>query len=97
MKNTTNNTTNNTIDNNVNINKPMSIILEEQKKILVDAINKIELHPVLLEMIVKEAYYEVRDIAKAQGEREKVEYHNALLAQQSSQKEVQNKPSENAQ
>lgn len=64
--------------NNVTINKPLSLILDESKKVIIDTINNIGLHPTLLEMILKEIYIEARQNAISQYEREKVEYEKAL-------------------
>lgn len=74
----TNNTTNTTI------NKPISLILEDSKKVIINAINSVGLHPTLLEMILKDIYNEARQNATMQYEREKVEYEKAL---QESEKE----------
>lgn len=68
--------------NNVNtINKPISLILEDAKQAIVSAINQINLHPTLLEMVLRDVYNEANELAKAQYNREKAEYEQALAEQ----------------
>lgn len=69
---------NNKIQNTNSIQKPISLIIEESKSTIVDAINSARLHPILLEMIVKELYLEIQSQARMMSEREKVEYENML-------------------
>lgn len=65
--------TNNTTNTN-NIEKPISLILEESKRVIVDAVNSTNLHPTLLEMIIKDIYNGVRERANYQYEFDKTEY-----------------------
>ena len=65
--------TNNTTNTN-NIEKPISLILEESKRVIIDAVNSTNLHPTLLEMIIKDIYNEVRERANYQYEFDKNEY-----------------------
>lgn len=67
---------NNTINN---IQKPVSLIMTEAKENIVNAINEVQLHPVVLEMIVKELYMEIKDQAKMMIERESAEYQRTLM------------------
>ena len=41
------------------MNKPFSLIIEETRQNIIDAINKSNLHPSVMEMIVKDIYFEV--------------------------------------
>ena len=64
--------------NTNNIQKPISLIIEESKNIIVNAVNSVSLHPVLLEMIMKELYLEVQNQAIVTTQREKKEYEKLL-------------------
>ena len=66
---------------NNTINKPISLIIEESKQTIVNAINSTGLPMTLLEMIVRDLYNEVRQKALYQYESEKVEYEKALAEQ----------------
>ena len=66
------------MNNTNNIQKPVSMVIEESKNIIVNAINSVQLHPTLLEMIVKELYLEIQGQVTATAQREKAEYENAL-------------------
>ena len=48
------------MDNTNNINKPLSLIMEESKRIIIDAINQANLHPTLLELVIKDINNEVQ-------------------------------------
>ena len=60
--------------NNIQIQKPLSLIIKDEREKLVQTINSIELHPVLLEMLMREIYLEVQNQAKYVSEREMQEY-----------------------
>ena len=65
--------------NNTNtINKPISLIIEEAKQSIIGVINEANLHPTLLEMVLRDIYNEANDLAKAQLNREKAEYEQSL-------------------
>ena len=66
--------------NNINktINKPISLIIEDAKQSIIGVINEINLHPTLLEMVLRDVYNEANELAKAQLNREKAEYEQAL-------------------
>ena len=66
------------MDNTNNINKPLSLIMKESKKTIIDAINQVNLHPTLLELVIKDIYNEVQYNAKAFAEHEKNEYEQAI-------------------
>lgn len=59
---------------NKSIQKPISLILNEEKEKLYKAIKEVNLHPALLEMILKEAYLEIHNQADLIAEKEKNEY-----------------------
>lgn len=61
-----------------NIQKPISLVMEEAKKTIIDAINGVQLHPTLLEMIMKDIYVEIQEHVKVTTEREMQEYNRAL-------------------
>ena len=68
--------------NNINtIEKPISLIIEEAKSSIVDTINNANLHPTILEMILRDIYNEVNELAKMKHNREKAEYEQALTKQ----------------
>lgn len=66
------------MDNTNNINKPLSLIMEESKRIIIDAINQANLHPTLLELVIKDIYNEVQYNAQTFAERERNEYEQAI-------------------
>ena len=66
------------MDNINNINKPLSLIIRESKNTIIDAINQANLHPTLLELIIKDIYNEVQHNAKAFADHEKYEYEQAI-------------------
>lgn len=61
-------------------NKPISVTIEDGKKEIVNAINGLNLHPTILEMIVKEIYLEIKNIKELTYEREKAEYELMLAS-----------------
>lgn len=69
--------TNSTTNTN-NIEKPISLILEESKRVIIDAVNSTNLHPTLLELIIKDVYNEVRERANYQYEFDKNEYEQKI-------------------
>lgn len=69
------------METNNTISKPISLIIEESKKTIIDAINSTVLPMTLLEMIMRDLYNEVRQQALYQYENEKVEYEKALAEQ----------------
>ena len=59
--------------------KPVSLIMEEAENTIVDAINSVQLHPTLLEMIMKNLYLEVKEQANVIRQREKDDYKRATM------------------
>ena len=57
--------------------KPISMILSESKQVIINAINSTNLHPSLLELIIKDVYNEVRERATYQYEFDKNEYEKS--------------------
>jgi hypothetical protein len=57
-----------------NIQKPVSVAIEETQQKLAETINDSNLHIALLEMIVKELYLEIRKNAEIVSANEKAEY-----------------------
>lgn len=68
------NTNNKTENSNNQIQKPVSVIMSEARDKIATTLNGIDLHPVLLEMILKEIYLDVQNQAKYISEREMQEY-----------------------
>lgn len=56
------------------MNKPFSIIVEETKQELVSVINQSGLHPSIIEMIVKDIYWEVNRLNIETTTKEKERY-----------------------
>lgn len=54
--------------------KPLSLVIKESKQTIIDAINSVNLHPTLLEMVVKDIYIEVQALNKSVCENELKEY-----------------------
>lgn len=63
---------------NNNIQKPFSVIVNEAKEGIVASINAAQLHPTLLEMILKEILFEVQTQARTALEQETLEYNRSL-------------------
>lgn len=68
------------------MNKPISVILEDAKQSIVKTINELQLHPSLLEPIIKELYIEVQQQATIQYQKEKAEYEKSLKKEKESNK-----------
>lgn len=60
-----------------NLQKPVALIVEEAENTIVNAINSVQLHPSLLEIIMKGLYLEVKEQARITSEREKDDYKKA--------------------
>ena len=56
------------------MDKPISIIVEETKQSLADVINNCKLHPVVLEMIIKDVYLDICQFNIANINKEKEQY-----------------------
>ena len=59
--------------------KPVSMIIEEAENTIVNAINSVQLHPTLLEMIMRNLYLEVKEQARVTRQREKDDYKRATM------------------
>ena len=66
------------MENTNTINKPIALIIGDAKQAIVNTINQVNLHPTLLEMVLRDVYNEANELAKAQYNREKAEYEQAL-------------------
>ena len=60
------------------MDKPLSLILEESKNTILEAVNSCGLHPSLLEPIVKNIYLEILDLKKQIETKEAKEYYESL-------------------
>ena len=58
--------------------KPISMILSESKQTIINAVTSTNLHPALLELIIKDIYNEVKLSAERQLEMEQGEYVYSL-------------------
>lgn len=56
------------------MDKPISIIIEETKKSLADTINNCNLHPSIIEMIIKDIYWEVNHLSVETKRKEKEQF-----------------------
>lgn len=65
------------------MNKPFSIIVEETKQELISVINKSNLHPTALEMIVKDIYLEINRLSTETKTKEREQYIQASLVEAS--------------
>lgn len=72
---------------NTKIDKPISVVIEDAKNLIIEAINGTSLHPTILEMVLKDIYNEVNEVAKAKHNREKAEYEQALMEQNNTTQE----------
>lgn len=66
------------MENNT-INKPLSMVLQESKENLIKVINGLNLHPSILELLIKDIYNEVRIQTLVTENYEKLEYEKALM------------------
>ena len=63
------------------MNKPISMIMEESKQQIIEAINNTKLDAYFLEIILRDIYAEVQQIASKQYISEKMEYEKYLQEQ----------------
>lgn len=70
-----------------NMEKPISIVIEEARQTIASAVNSVNLPPVLLEPIIKDVYNEVRQAEIRQYQLDKVEYNKYLQEEKSSAEE----------
>lgn len=66
--------------------KPVSVIISEAKKEIVDVINNVQIHPAILEMIMKDLYREVQALARQQAETETAQYNEGLKEEEKNKK-----------
>ena len=64
--------------NNNQIQKPISILIEETKQSLLHICNESNLHPSILELIVKDLYNEVVQVKNIQIKKEKEIFEGRL-------------------
>ena len=62
------------MENNKQINKPLSVILKEAEQGIINEINKYNLPPYLLELILKNIYAEVATLARQTYEQDMSNY-----------------------
>ena len=61
-----------------NPTKPITIVIEELKKDIVDDINKSQLHPFIIDSVIKDMYNEIHLSYLKQVEFEKQEYEKSI-------------------
>jgi hypothetical protein len=61
------------------VNKPISLILEDSKQTIIDAINSVNLQPYFLELILKDIYNEVYQQKLIQCNQERIAYEKLLI------------------
>lgn len=67
--------------------KPISLIINEAKNELTNAVNSLQLHPSILEMVIKDLYNEVAEAARQQSIKEYGEYQKELEAEKDKKEE----------
>lgn len=60
------------------MDKPISMQINDAKNILVETINNLQLHPMILEPIIKEIYEQLHISAIQLAEQERNEYEKSL-------------------
>lgn len=73
------------------MNKPISIVINETRISLANVLNKSNLPPCILEMIVKELYDEARQLSSFQSKQDEENYVKALKDAESENKEEETK------
>ena len=58
--------------------KPLSLVIEETRQAIADAVNNSHLPPALLAYIVKDVYAELRQVEAEQYQRDKISYEISL-------------------
>lgn len=56
------------------MNKPFSLIISETKESIVNILNNSNLHPTVMEMIIKDIYLEINRLSTSIVEKEKQQY-----------------------
>ena len=80
----------NNINTTKNIQKPLSVVMVETRDMIVNTLNATQMHPTLLEMILKDIYAEVQAQARLMLENEAAEYQRMLNEAQESDSDVEN-------
>lgn len=69
------------------MDKPLSLKIEETKSALVNAINSSQLHPYILDSIVKDIYNEIHILYMNQSKQEIENYNAELMKQKETEKQ----------
>lgn len=72
------------------MDKPMSLRIEETKATLVNAINDSQLHPYILDSILKDLYNEIHILYMNQSKQEIESYNAELMKQKETEKQEAN-------
>lgn len=70
------------------MDKPLSIVIEETRQSIADAVNKSHLPPALLAYIVKDVYSELRQIEANQYKQDKIAYEISLNEEEKKENNV---------
>ena len=60
------------------MNKPISVIIEDTKKSIADTLNKSQLHPYIMDTIMRDLYEEVHSLYIRTAQAENDEYKKSL-------------------
>ena len=69
------------------MDKPLSLKIEETKSALVNAINNSQLHPYILDSIIKDIYNEIHILCMNQSKQE-IDAYNAEMTKQTEEQET---------
>lgn len=69
------------------MDKPLSLKIEETKSALVNVINNSQLHPYILDSIVKDLYNEIHILYMNQSKQEIENYNAELMKQKETEKQ----------
>lgn len=76
------------MENKTKLNKPLSITLKEAETGIINEINKYDLHPSLLELILKNIYAEVAVLARNAYEMETNQFLTSINEKEESSEET---------
>ena len=72
------------------MDKPLSLKIEETKTTIVNAINNSQLHPYILDSIIKDIYNEIHILCMNQSKQEIEAYNAELMKQKETEEQESN-------
>lgn len=69
--------------------KPISLIIRESKQNIVDCINSQNLNIEILDMIMKDLYSEIHELAEQQYQKDRAEYESQNISEDKSEEDKQ--------